>query len=387
MKFYCVNCKDKLSDTENTALCPDCQVKIIPFLKFINKEKDKNNFSAIKSYELNKDRLVAKSITESGLEYILNYCKCLDENNKQDTIKNNQPNLSDEAKKKDSNDKQLTTHLDETNLSVPNKAKMKITASRYCCFIGIILIIFSCILSSSEDYESSFIAYPVFIGLMAFIGLVMFITSIFILASTGTKEQEIAEKKRIDQLAITHGFKEFIETAGNNIFAIDEINDIWHGTYIRNMNTYTCFEKLSVITGYSIEPFYKEKHNSLGRAVAGGILFGATGAIIGALTSSSKQILTNDCYLTISTNLHDYGTQRYQMKTSVGKNIVSTLDILYDANKLGIALDNKLALSETTETQVNDSRKKLFELKTLFEQNLITNEEYANKRKEIIDKL
>lgn len=82
-EFFCVNCKCKLSETKNTTLCPNCQVIILPFFKFINQEKSKENFSAIRIYEKNIERLITKNITEAGLKHIYNYCKYLDEKKQQ----------------------------------------------------------------------------------------------------------------------------------------------------------------------------------------------------------------------------------------------------------------------------------------------------------------
>jgi hypothetical protein len=89
MKFNCVNCKCKLSDDENSAFCPDCKVIILPFIKFLNKEKNEGNISAVNTYEVYRQNLNEKGVTESGLEHIYNYCKCLDDNFKKNKIRSN----------------------------------------------------------------------------------------------------------------------------------------------------------------------------------------------------------------------------------------------------------------------------------------------------------
>jgi Zn finger protein HypA/HybF involved in hydrogenase expression len=89
MEFNCVNCKCKLSDDENTAFCPDCKVIILPFLKFLYKAKNEGNISAVNTYEVYRQNLNEKGVTESGSEHIYNYCKCLDENYQKNTIRSN----------------------------------------------------------------------------------------------------------------------------------------------------------------------------------------------------------------------------------------------------------------------------------------------------------
>jgi hypothetical protein len=131
MERYCENCRCKISDIEDNTdikdiiksnFCLKCQDIILPFINFINKKST----SAVKFYEANKRSLTARGITESGLLYILNYCKYLDNKKQQDLINDVQPILIDEIKN-NSEKNQLISASDE--IKKTDSHTMRLTAS------------------------------------------------------------------------------------------------------------------------------------------------------------------------------------------------------------------------------------------------------------------
>ena len=133
------------------------------------------------------------------------------------------------------------------------------------------------------------------------------------------------EEETRNSLARKFGTSAFYGQVGNHDFAIDHDHRIFSATYEKNMQSYIVVEDVSHITGYSLEPAYKD--TSLGNSIVGGILFGGAGAIVGAITSKDVESATK-CWLNISTDFSDFQTRQYLISTSIGQNIVRELDRL-----------------------------------------------------------
>lgn len=265
---------------------------------------------------------------------------------------------------------------------------------KYGTLIGIVCVVVYALILNNMDYTTPLYdsIYPLIFLILLIAGAMamLWVYEAKEITEARNKLADITNKTDLDNMAKRMGSNSFNRTVGNNVFAIDTLNNLWKANYMRNMQEYTILGKISNIIGYSIEPVYYEKSNTMGRAITGGILFGPVGAIVGAMTSKAQIIDTEYCYLTISTNYQDYGTQEYQMDTFTGKSIIETLDIYFakaratNEKEINIKIPINPPIVDLGKQGTNTS-KKLQDLKILFEQNLITSEEYDMKRKEIID--
>jgi len=103
-------------------------------------------------------------------------------------------------------------------------------------------------------------------------------------------------------------------------FAVDTVRGKW--TYGNSGKVYP----ISLITNISIEYETKRKDNMTKRVVAGTVLGGGAGAIIGAATSSAHDEKTGDCKLTFETTEPGFGKLRFfTVSNSVGEAIINAV--------------------------------------------------------------
>jgi hypothetical protein len=143
------------------------------------------------------------------------------------------------------------------------------------------------------------------------------------------------------------------------------------------------------------------KGGGVGRALIGGFLFGSTGAIVGAVTRKPKQknvvenmdvrmtfringeIKTERVELNKSGNLK-YGTMAYEKCLTNAKQLIDKLDQISQLNQEGKTLYVSPEPIVSQPVQVIDVKAKLLELKDLYEEGLIDEEEYKSAKKDVL---
>lgn len=127
---------------------------------------------------------------------------------------------------------------------------------------------------------------------------------------------------------------------------------------------------------------------SLGRAIAGGVLLGGVGAVVGAVTGSKKTkaicsslkiklTLANSSESTVYINFIVKETKKtdfvYKTEYSKAQEVLSLLDIATSTNKSEVVVESKSNLDQ------------LKELKELLDLEIITKEEFELKKKAILN--
>ncbi|MGJ0961047.1 SHOCT domain-containing protein [Faecalicoccus pleomorphus] len=171
-------------------------------------------------------------------------------------------------------------------------------------------------------------------------------------------------------LAIEHALK-----PGDEIFTFDEIVD------------YDLYENNESISS-----------GGLGRAVAGGLLLGGAGAIVGGVTGRKKTKSTcNSMYLHISTTsflfpslMIPYITKEVKTKSndytkalSKAKETMSCLETVFKQNE-NSKEPQKVEIVSSTQANKEDPIEKVKKLKELLDMGIISQEEFDQKKKQIL---
>lgn len=127
----------------------------------------------------------------------------------------------------------------------------------------------------------------------------------------------------------------------------------------------------------------------VGRAIVGGALFGAVGAVVGANTRKSRQMV-NSLYIRITTRT--VGMLRicffmsptptdsftYRVDKDLAEKIITQLEIISDSNKRASGINN-----DSPELSVADE---LLKLKQLMDMGVLTKEEFEEQKKKLLNK-
>jgi hypothetical protein len=181
---------------------------------------------------------------------------------------------------------------------------------------------------------------------------------VILLAGTLKMHQEQLKPKSMDEIRLMYNNKQKQVTdqekakeellsnfqpnrAFSDVLLIDESNRQFRSfVETRPENIYP----LDIITGYEIvENGTSVVSGGLGRAVAGGLLFGGTGAIVGAITGTKKQsTLITDMKLKLTTNNLDTpvlyfnliskpiksDSPEYRSRITAAEEVIASLDII-----------------------------------------------------------
>ena len=126
----------------------------------------------------------------------------------------------------------------------------------------------------------------------------------------------------------------------------------------------------------------------VGRAIVGGALFGAVGAVVGANTRKSRQMV-NSLYIRITTRT--VGMLRicffmsptptdsftYRVDKDLAEKIITQLEIISDSNKRATGISNN------SESSVADE---LMKLKQLMDMGVLTKKEFEEQKKKLLNK-
>lgn len=175
------------------------------------------------------------------------------------------------------------------------------------------------------------------------------------------------------------------------LLAVDETKSEWYIPYKKNPNIHSYDE---VIDFELLEDGESITKGGIGKAVAGGLLFGGVGAVVGASTGKkkTKQICTS---LKIKITLKDMHTPTeyidlitsetkkngflYQTCEKQAQEILSILQIMCKANEVQ---GETSSLAIGTETSTADE---ILKFKSLLDSGIITQEEFEQKKKQLLE--
>ncbi|WP_029322009.1 SHOCT domain-containing protein [Butyrivibrio sp. AE3004] len=218
-------------------------------------------------------------------------------------------------------------------------------------------------------------------------------------ASKKSKMQEISKEARIRSDALDRGIDIFntkkisypITSYAELAFYIDEEKKL-----ILVFQGETLIDELSFFDICGIE--IKENGNTtngIGRAIAGAIIAGGTGAVIGAITAET---IINSCSIAVYTNniknpIHEYLIFENERRTLSSmeqehiftNELVATFKVIIETNKVTSVISGiKQYESSINTKEITTAIKDLSELK---KQGAITEKEFEQKKKELLDRI
>lgn len=166
----------------------------------------------------------------------------------------------------------------------------------------------------------------------------------------------------------------------------------WFFSYEKNPTNPTLFSYDQIVDYELTENGESISKGGLGSAVAGGILFGGVGAVVGGITGK-KKVTTEIKNMTLRVSLnHKYKNQLIMnlipLGTSVKSNSMSYNLYKHQANDIISFLDGlckKASISQTiTPSQQVSSADEIMKYKDLLDKGIITQEEFELKKKQIL---
>jgi len=333
--------------------------------------------------------------------------------------------ISNEASSEDLANKQVSTSNElETQATLkqdPIMDRKKTNAGAYIALAIVITIVFL-MLASGTNWNSSCVT-PLFLVYLALIGAAI---------SSYTKEKESYERKATEENAISEFRKKYRaikdqldipETAKQIIFykssmkspikLTNKKNDVYVWIFEDNI----CFfpytpasidsvslddMKITTIPVRQIEYFstqgevYRENRisggggggSSLGGAVAGGLIAGETGAIIGSrkkVNEIKSELITHD---TRETFLNYFDNGRHSLFFDIGA--YQVFNDLMPEKEFSIVSAVRTSEIIKSQTSINDQKSvadQIRELAKLKDEGLLTEEEFSVKKKQLLDKI
>lgn len=178
-------------------------------------------------------------------------------------------------------------------------------------------------------------------------------------------------------------------------FCVDEINKQWMipiGTISGNIKDATIYNYNDIVSFELIEDGSSISKGGIGKAIAGGILFGGAGAIVGGVTGKKKiknvcsklqiKITVNDTEKPVEyINLINIETKKdgfvYKTAYSTAQEILSILEIICN--------ENKNENEEQQQSEIKSVADEILKFKNLLDCGAITQEEFDKKKKELLN--
>lgn len=202
--------------------------------------------------------------------------------------------------------------------------------------------------------------------------------------------------KEIGGIADTHlyslndflQFKNFVFERNNWIFSpdykdtyieIDHQNEIIH--FSKQYGRYFKFDELESLE--IVEDGETISKSGLGRAVAGGLLFGGAGAVVGSITGKKQKEMVNSLKIILKINSKWIDKKEILLLDTPTKKDGITYKLgMTNANNLKDMLEK--CVSSTSSASSNDSMSQLIQLKQLLDQGIITQSDFEIKKKQIL---
>ena len=152
------------------------------------------------------------------------------------------------------------------------------------------------------------------------------------------------------------------------------------------------FEFSNLLSFELLEDGHSISKGGLGRAVAGGLLFGGVGAIVGGVTGGKKakgvcnsmklkvtlrNAYTDNIYVNFITSETKTSSFEYKQAQKNAQDCISALEIIADQNQ-------NTVLNETTMQPNNSSADEIIKFKQLLDAGVITQEEFDAKKKQLL---
>lgn len=176
-------------------------------------------------------------------------------------------------------------------------------------------------------------------------------------------------------------------------FEIDENNKKWlmrPGTFDKNTK-FRIYNFSDIIDFELLEDEESVIKGGLGRAVAGGVLFGGVGAVVGGVTANRKsKSVCNSLVIKITVNDIENPTIYINLIKKATKKNTNTYKSLYNLAHQILSLLRLMCNSKEPQNRAQNSEsipdqiKKLAELK---DQGILTEEEFTKKKTELLAKM
>lgn len=181
---------------------------------------------------------------------------------------------------------------------------------------------------------------------------------------------------------------------------LDENKQQWAiptGIFSKSIENSTIYDYADIVDFELLEDGSSVSKGGLGRAVAGGLLFGGVGAIVGGVTGGKKakqtctnlkiKITVNDLrnpviYITFITTEVKKDSMLYTNSYRIAQEIMSMLQVMCETQKLKSNQSNLEKDNKNESLSVADEIKKF---KELLDMGAITQDEFEYKKKELLN--
>lgn len=230
-------------------------------------------------------------------------------------------------------------------------------------------------------------------------GLILIIIGTVIWSSEGSALKVYREKMNVlskqAEFLYSGNFNENIEIYINDYrsFSLDETRSLYYFT--PSYGQPFAFYDLNAIVAVSLSEnnnLIVESSGGTGGAIVGGLLFGATGAIIGSTgkNTSSKTVVDSLCIKIITSDLYNPSVIINFLDSPVNRSTPQYQYLADSAERIYATLQSYLATKpveseiSTEPNSMSDSCDQIRHLKSLSDDGIITQEEFESKKKQLL---
>ena len=207
--------------------------------------------------------------------------------------------------------------------------------------------------------------------------------------------EAVAERlsQRSDNKTLFQKFRPCREVkAGGLYFREDSQLQMWYVTGVKNPDNPTLYRYDEVVTFELKEDGNSVSSGGLGRAVAGGLLFGGAGAIVGAVTGgkTTKRVLTSIDFVisltnswrnTITVNFLRFGGKCKSGSLEYKAYMEEAARLVNFFNSICGRVKQSASLLTTASSNATDE---IIKFKELLDKGIITEEEFLQKKKDLL---
>ncbi len=198
----------------------------------------------------------------------------------------------------------------------------------------------------------------------------------------------------VDRKILILDTSKFLSNSPNSGFYIDKAKQMW--TYRKNNAIISDFHSFKDILSFEL---YEDGESIIsgtaGTALAGGLLFGLGGAIVGGAASRTSSNTCTNMNIHIKLNIFEKpqevislitttilkNTPTYREQLAIAKEICASLEYIMNDCKIA---ETKKGLS-VSKNETSDYVEEIKKYKQLLEANIITQEEFNEKKKELLN--
>ncbi|MCD8379144.1 MAG: SHOCT domain-containing protein [Lachnospiraceae bacterium] len=198
-----------------------------------------------------------------------------------------------------------------------------------------------------------------------------------------------SDKNLADQTIKESSKKLSVSKNVGNIFMVDEDNKLWTCQDPFGLNKASAHRFEEILSFELLEDGEQIIKGGVGSAVAGGLAFGALGAVVGATTGKKKlkstcskmriKITLNDIqhpveYVNILQMKVSKNSAAYKKATKQANEILSLLEVM--VQQKNVVTDSPMTSGSTAD--------EILKYKNLMDQGIITEEEFSQKKKQLL---